>query len=188
MLAFLVRRLLWAGLLVVLISVITFALFFALPANAPGSNRQGQLAPNLQTQFNLAAAVAAAAVQAVRRTRRPARRPRQIAPAALDGERDHPQGASGHGFARDRRHRHVASARHSDRDPLGAAAALAAGQKPDDLHPDRGLLPPDLDRATCSRTSSAFGCTSFRSPATATSSTTRRARVSAAARGTGPTT
>jgi peptide/nickel transport system permease protein len=52
-LAFLVRRLLWAGLLVVLISVITFALFFALPANAPGSNRQGQLAPNLQTQFNL---------------------------------------------------------------------------------------------------------------------------------------
>ena len=53
MLAFIARRLLWAVLLVGLISVITFALFFALPANAPGSNRQGQLAPNLQTQFDL---------------------------------------------------------------------------------------------------------------------------------------
>ena len=53
MLAFVVGRLLWAVLLLVVISVITFALFFALPANAPGSNRQGQQAPNLQTQFNL---------------------------------------------------------------------------------------------------------------------------------------
>ena len=35
------------------ISVITFALFFALPPNAPGSNRQGQVTPNLQTQFDL---------------------------------------------------------------------------------------------------------------------------------------
>lgn len=53
MLAYIARRLLWAVLLVGLISIITFALFFALPPNAPGSNRQGQLAPNLQTQFNL---------------------------------------------------------------------------------------------------------------------------------------
>lgn len=53
MLAFLARRLLWAAALVGLISVITFALFFALPPNAPGSNRQGQVTPNLQTQFNL---------------------------------------------------------------------------------------------------------------------------------------
>jgi peptide/nickel transport system permease protein len=52
-LAFVVGRLFWAALLAAVISVITFALFFALPANAPGSNRQGQLAPNLQTQFNL---------------------------------------------------------------------------------------------------------------------------------------
>lgn len=53
MLAFVVGRLLWAVLLAVVISMITFAIFFALPANAPGSNRQGQLAPNLQRQFNL---------------------------------------------------------------------------------------------------------------------------------------
>jgi peptide/nickel transport system permease protein len=37
----------------VVISLITFGLFFALPPNQPGSNRQGQFAPNLQTQFNL---------------------------------------------------------------------------------------------------------------------------------------
>jgi peptide/nickel transport system permease protein len=52
-LSFVVGRLLWAVLLLGVISVITFALFFALPPNAPGSNRQGQQAPNLQTQFNL---------------------------------------------------------------------------------------------------------------------------------------
>lgn len=53
MLSFVVGRLVWAVLLVGVISVITFALFFALPPNAPGSNRQGQQAPNLQRQFNL---------------------------------------------------------------------------------------------------------------------------------------
>jgi peptide/nickel transport system permease protein len=52
-LAFLARRLLWALVLMGVISVITFALFFALPPNAPGSNRQGQVTPNLQTQFDL---------------------------------------------------------------------------------------------------------------------------------------
>ena len=53
MLAFLAGRLVWAVMLVFVISVITFALFFALPPNAPGSNRQGQVTPNLQVQFNL---------------------------------------------------------------------------------------------------------------------------------------
>jgi peptide/nickel transport system permease protein len=52
-LAFVVGRLLWAVLLAFVISVITFALFFALPPNQPASNRQGQVTPNLQTQFNL---------------------------------------------------------------------------------------------------------------------------------------
>lgn len=53
MLAFIARRLLWAGVLVGVMSVITFGLFFALPPNQPGSNRQAQVAPNLQTQFKL---------------------------------------------------------------------------------------------------------------------------------------
>ena len=53
MLGFLARRLLWALTLMFVISLITFGLFFALPPNAPGSNRQGQVAPNLQTQFDL---------------------------------------------------------------------------------------------------------------------------------------
>jgi peptide/nickel transport system permease protein len=52
-LAFLAGRLLWAVLLVGVIITITFILFIAIPPNAPGSNRQGQVAPNLQTQFNL---------------------------------------------------------------------------------------------------------------------------------------
>ena len=53
MLAFVAGRLVWAVTLVFVISLITFALFFALPPNAAGSNRQGQVAPNLQVQFNL---------------------------------------------------------------------------------------------------------------------------------------
>jgi peptide/nickel transport system permease protein len=52
-LAFVAGRVVWALILVFVISVMTFALFFALPPNAPGSNRQGQVTPNLQVQFNL---------------------------------------------------------------------------------------------------------------------------------------
>jgi peptide/nickel transport system permease protein len=52
-LAFVAGRLVWAVTLVFVISLITFALFFALPPNQAGSNRQGQVAPNLQVQFNL---------------------------------------------------------------------------------------------------------------------------------------
>ncbi len=54
MLAFVAGRFLWAVMLVFVISLITFALFFALPPNQAGSNRQGQVAPNLQVQFDLA--------------------------------------------------------------------------------------------------------------------------------------
>ena len=53
MLAFIVGRLLWVVILAWVISVITFALFFALPPNQPGSNRQGLVAPTLQVQYNL---------------------------------------------------------------------------------------------------------------------------------------
>ncbi len=53
MLAFIAGRLVWLVALLFVISLITFALFFALPPNAAGSNRQGQVAPNLQVQFNL---------------------------------------------------------------------------------------------------------------------------------------
>ena len=53
MLGFLARRMLWAIVLLFVISLITFGLFFALPPNQPGSNRQGIVAPNLQSQFNL---------------------------------------------------------------------------------------------------------------------------------------
>ncbi len=53
MLAFIVGRALWVVVLAWVISVITFALFFALPPNQPGTNRQGLVAPNLSTQYNL---------------------------------------------------------------------------------------------------------------------------------------
>lgn len=53
MLAFVAGRLVWVVTLLFVISLITFALFFALPPNQAGSNRQGQVAPNLQVQFNL---------------------------------------------------------------------------------------------------------------------------------------
>jgi peptide/nickel transport system permease protein len=51
--AFVIKRLVWALLLACLITLITFVIFFVLPRNQPGSNRQGIVAPNLQTQYNL---------------------------------------------------------------------------------------------------------------------------------------
>jgi peptide/nickel transport system permease protein len=53
-LAFIVRRLLWAVLLVVVITLITFVIFLILPEERrSGSSRQGLVTPNLQTQFDL---------------------------------------------------------------------------------------------------------------------------------------
>jgi peptide/nickel transport system permease protein len=51
MLVFVVRRLVWAVLLVAVITLITFVIFLAIP-NQVGS-RQGLVAPNLQAQWNL---------------------------------------------------------------------------------------------------------------------------------------
>jgi peptide/nickel transport system permease protein len=53
-LAFIVRRLFWAVLLVAVITWITFVLFLILPEERrSGSTRQGLVTPNLQTQFDL---------------------------------------------------------------------------------------------------------------------------------------
>src|SRR5213080_415944 len=40
-------------MLVGVTTLITFLIFFMLPPNQPGSNRQGIVAPNLNTQYNL---------------------------------------------------------------------------------------------------------------------------------------
>jgi peptide/nickel transport system permease protein len=50
---FVIKRLAWGVVLVVLVTMITFCIFFLLPPNQPGSNRQGVVAGNLQTQFHL---------------------------------------------------------------------------------------------------------------------------------------
>jgi peptide/nickel transport system permease protein len=53
-LAFIVRRLFWAVLLVAVITWITFVIFLVLPEERrSGSTRQGLVTPNLQTQFDL---------------------------------------------------------------------------------------------------------------------------------------
>jgi peptide/nickel transport system permease protein len=53
-LAFIVRRLVWAVLLVCVITWITFLVFLILPEERrSGSTRQGLVTPNLQTQFDL---------------------------------------------------------------------------------------------------------------------------------------
>jgi peptide/nickel transport system permease protein len=50
---FVIKRLAWGVVLVVLVTMITFAIFFLLPPNQPGSNLQGVVAGNLEGQFNL---------------------------------------------------------------------------------------------------------------------------------------
>lgn len=55
MLAFIVKRLLWAVMLVGVITLITFVIFMILPKGEErsGSTRRGLVTPNLQTQFDL---------------------------------------------------------------------------------------------------------------------------------------
>jgi len=52
-LAFVFKRLVWAVILAWLITLICFVIFFVLPRNQPGSNRQGIVAPNLNAQYDL---------------------------------------------------------------------------------------------------------------------------------------
>ena len=53
MLAFVFKRLVWAVILAWLITLICFVIFFALPRNQPGSNRQATVAPNLNSAYDL---------------------------------------------------------------------------------------------------------------------------------------
>ena len=53
MLAFVFKRLVWAVILAWLVTLICFIIFFALPRNQPGSNRQAIVAPNLNSAYDL---------------------------------------------------------------------------------------------------------------------------------------
>ena len=53
MLAFVFKRLVWAVILAWLITLICFVIFFVLPRNQPGSNRQAIVAPNLNSAYDL---------------------------------------------------------------------------------------------------------------------------------------
>jgi peptide/nickel transport system permease protein len=52
-LAFVFKRLVWAVILAWLVTLICFLIFFALPRNQPGSNRQATVAPNLNAAYDL---------------------------------------------------------------------------------------------------------------------------------------
>lgn len=53
MVGFVVKRLAWGVVLVVIVSMITFLIFFVLPPNQPGSNRQAVVSGNLESQYDL---------------------------------------------------------------------------------------------------------------------------------------
>ena len=54
MLVFIVRRLLWAVMLMFVVTLITFVVFFVLPGDSRNAQRNEQgFAPGLQTQFNI---------------------------------------------------------------------------------------------------------------------------------------
>jgi peptide/nickel transport system permease protein len=50
---YVIKRLAWGVVLALLITMITFFIFFILPPNQPGSNRQGIVSGNLQSQYDL---------------------------------------------------------------------------------------------------------------------------------------
>jgi peptide/nickel transport system permease protein len=52
-LAFVMKRLVWAVILAWLITLICFVIFFVLPRNQPGANRQGIVQPQLNTAYDL---------------------------------------------------------------------------------------------------------------------------------------
>ncbi len=53
MLGFVIRRLAWGVVLVMVVSMIIYVIFFVLPPNQPGSNRQGIVSGNLEANYNL---------------------------------------------------------------------------------------------------------------------------------------
>jgi peptide/nickel transport system permease protein len=50
---YVIKRLAWGVVLALLITMVTFFIFFILPPNQPGSNRQGIVSGNLQSQYDL---------------------------------------------------------------------------------------------------------------------------------------
>ena len=143
MFLFVARRLAWAGVLAFVISLVTFILFFLIPNDAATLRvGRGSLARSLQTQFDLQGRRPQQYAQFLEhiftadfgrstRTREDASR---LVGKALPVTASLVIGGDGH----------VADDRLPDRDPLGAAAALAARQRDDGLRADRGLGAPGL--------------------------------------------
>ena len=148
MVRYLIRRFLWAIALFVVVTMVTYVIFFIIPAD-PAKLACGQRA-------TLSASAPRRSISAST-TRLPAVRPlpggsrTTTTSAARSSTRQSVnetvlKAAPGDGVARDRRRGAVAAALCSAGHPLGAEAALAARPHRDGLRPDRPLGAPRLDR------------------------------------------
>ena len=136
------RRIVWAA--VPLVAPRVFVIFFIVPADRPGV---------LRPRANGSSGAARCRPQTTRcRCSRRACRDRFISHRTFvrdspAGERHHQGSCAGHGERRLRRCADLAGDRVPDRDPVGVAAAHAAGPVRDGLRPDRRVGAPGLDRA-----------------------------------------
>ena len=168
---YLIRRLLWAFVLFLVRDVVTYVIFFIIPANPAalvarqardrGLHRSGRsgswaLDQPVYVQYarflNRLSPVGKMEVAGGRPATTPAggsRRPSLGTSFATRQEVNDvvAQRRARDGLARVRRRDPVDAGRAADRDPLGAAAALAARPRRDGLRPDRDLRAPGLDRA-----------------------------------------
>ena len=150
MLQYLIRRLLWAIVLFVAVTIVTYVIFYVTPSD-PARLAAGQGATPADVAARRGAAPPRrAGLPAVRTLRLAARRravARHVVRQPPGRERHRPAGRAGHGRARLRRRHLLARALDSRRDHLGAPAALADRPRRDGLRPDRALGAPGLDRA-----------------------------------------
>ena len=149
MLRYVIRRLLWAGVLFIAVTLVTFVIFFVIPAD-PARQTCGQRAtPECIARAQHFLGTDRPGARAVRPVPRPAR-PAAIARALVhEPPGRHARGAAGgsrHRVARLRRRSALADDLDPDRDPLGAAPSFAPRPGDDVRRADRHLRAPRLDR------------------------------------------
>ena len=119
-------------------------------AGRPGPARGRQVGDGRGRRARVAPARArpsrARAVRALPEAARGRPLPRPLVREPQDGQRDGRSGDPGHGRARPRRRDPLDADRAADRNPLGAAAAIAARPRSHDLHPHRDLRARGVDR------------------------------------------
>ena len=156
---YLIRRLLWAGVLFLAVTIVSYIIFFLVPAEPARLIAGPQAPPDQVERVRKQMGFDDPVVRPVRpiprradadqlRRRSPPQGPlaRPLVRDAPAGHRDHQGRRARHRLARLRRGDPLDADRGADRDPLGAPAAIAVRPIGNGVRPDRDLRASRLDR------------------------------------------